>query len=501
MTRPAGHQRLERRRAWVRLDNASNIFLAARNEVDTKVFRLAAELDEQIDPAVLQQALDQVYAQYPLFRAVLRRGVFWYYLQESQRAPLVAPDVQPSVTHLYRFDSRELLFRVLYRGQRISLEVFHALTDGTGSLWFFQDLLTEYVGLRHLDEFTDASPPAPPGVKQEFAVDAFTHWFRSRTGEVPFAADATAGVESVSDQIAEEGSGPGGRSEAGDRGGTPARRGPAADRRRRGRARVRARDVVRVRGVATPDRRARVVELSMPVKPVLARARAEGVSLTIYLIAVLFVSLRSVAPRHRRARTMTVSVPVDLRQFFPTDSGRNFFATTLLAYTFRDGAAAREPRGDVVSDICRDLNEQFQALLTHESLERRIRRLIAFERHPVLRVIPRPLKDRLLSTINWFINRGITVAMSNLGRVELPEPVRDHVDRLYFHVSAIRPQFCVISHGDRLTVSFTSPFVETDYHREFVRHWTGQGIPVEVNVTRVTVDELAATVPSTRIGP
>lgn len=130
MTGPAGHQRPERRRAWVRLDNASNIFLAARNEVDTKVFRLAAELDEQIDPVVLQEALDLVYAQYPLFRAVLRRGVFWYYLLESQRAPVVAPDVQPSVTHLYRFDSRELLFRVLYRGRRISLEVFHALTDG-----------------------------------------------------------------------------------------------------------------------------------------------------------------------------------------------------------------------------------------------------------------------------------------------------------------------------------------------------------------------------------
>ena len=96
-----------------------------------------------------------------------------------------------------------------------------------------------------------------------------------------------------------------------------------------------------------------------------------------------------------------------------------------------------------------------------------------------------------MNTINWFVNRGITVAMSNLGRVELPAPVADHVGRLYFHVSAIRPQVSVISHGDQLTVTFTSPFVETDYQAEFVRHFTDHGIPVEVNATRVTVDELS----------
>src|SRR5699024_3839970 len=52
-------------RTWVRLDNAANIFLAARNEADTKVFRLAADLDDPIVPEVLQRALDHVYARYP----------------------------------------------------------------------------------------------------------------------------------------------------------------------------------------------------------------------------------------------------------------------------------------------------------------------------------------------------------------------------------------------------------------------------------------------------
>ena len=72
----------------------------------------------------------------------------------------------------------------------------------------------------------------------------------------------------------------------------------------------------------------------MPVAEVLALARAEGVSLTIYLTALFFQSVRQVRPARPNQDTMTMSVPVNLRQFFPTSSGRNFFATTRLEHTY-----------------------------------------------------------------------------------------------------------------------------------------------------------------------
>jgi hypothetical protein len=454
------------RRPWVRLDNAANIFLAARSEVDTKVFRLTAELDEPIDEGALQAALDRTYAQYPLFRAVLRQGIFWYYLQQSDLTPVVRPDEGPPLQHLYHRDSHDLLFRVLYRGHRISFEVFHALTDGVGALWFFQDLLIEYVGLRHPDEF-EAAAPADVPIKQEFAVDAFTHWFRTGTGSVPFVEDATAAVESSRTRLP-----------AGSEG---VRSDDARPRKHR------AKEVLTLDGEHTPDNRSRIVEMSLPVRPVLALAKAEGVSLTIYLLAVFFQSLRETRLTPGRARTMLCSVPVNLRQFFPTESGRNFFATTMLAHRYGD-----DPDADSLGAVCRDLAEQFGRVLTKEGLERKIRRLVRFGRNPVLRVIPRPLKDVILGTVNRLANRGITVAISNLGRVQLPAPADAHVGRLYLQVSAVRPQFGVVSHGDQLTVSFTSPFVETDYHAAFVRHFTRRGIPVEVGANRVTGDELAA---------
>ena len=66
------------RKKWVRLDNASNIFLAAMTNSDTKVFRMSAELTDAVDPLLLQRALDEVYENYVLYHSVLRRGFFWY---------------------------------------------------------------------------------------------------------------------------------------------------------------------------------------------------------------------------------------------------------------------------------------------------------------------------------------------------------------------------------------------------------------------------------------
>lgn len=449
------------RRPWVRLDNAANIFLAARSEVDTKVFRLSAELDEEIDPALLQEALDRTYAQYPLFRAVIRQGVFWYFLQQSDLQPTVQRDEGPPVQHLYHRDRHDLLFRVLYRGHRIAFEVFHALTDGTGALWFFQDLLTEYIGLRHPGEFERAAESLP-GVKQEFAVDAFTHWFSSKSAS--FADDAAAAVESPLTELPE------GMEEP-----------PAREPKRR------HKDILSLTGERTPDNRSRVVELTMPVAPVLALARDQGVSLTIYLLAVYFEAVYSTRMLKGGARTITCSVPVNLRQFFPTESGRNFFATTMLAHTYTG-----DPEGDSIPAVCRNLDRQFKQVLSKEGLERKIRRLVRFERNVALRVVPRPLKDLILGTINRLGNRSITVAISNLGRVKLEGPADRHLRRVFLHVSSVRPQFCMTSHGDTLTVSFTSPFVETDFHAAFVRRLTAAGVPVSIDVNRVTEYELAA---------
>lgn len=465
------------RRAWVRLDNASNIFLAARSDVDTKVFRLVAELDEDVDPGILQRALDATFDHYPLYHAVLRRGLFWHYLQDSELRPVVAEDLAAPCAPIHTPDRRELLFRVRHRGPRIVLEVFHVLSDGGGAMQFLTDLVGEYCRARHtagrgtptwatggIPLVTPGPDPAPGMPSRDHSrslvADGFTRYFRRRAhGRTGSAGEPMA----------------------------PERSARRPGRRRAGIASARRwalRHVHRPTGTRTPDHRTRLVEVTMPAAEALALARAEQVSLTMYLTAVFVESVRRAAGGLGPGRTVAVSVPVDLRQFFPSTSPRNFFATARVEHTYGRG-------DDGIGSIAQGLEAQLRAQITPEALERRVRALVRLQQSPLLRIVPRPLKDLGLRWANRINNRGLTVAISNLGRVTLPEPAESHVRRMYLQVSAARPQFCSMSHDGLLTVSFTSPFLETDHVREFVRDFTSRGVAVGIAVARTSEAEIA----------
>ena len=68
---------------WSRLDNAAKIFPPTSSRSDPKVFRFSCELYEQVEPEALQAALDLTLDSVPQLRSVLRRGLFWYYLDSS----------------------------------------------------------------------------------------------------------------------------------------------------------------------------------------------------------------------------------------------------------------------------------------------------------------------------------------------------------------------------------------------------------------------------------
>lgn len=457
-----------KKKKWVRLDNASNIFLAAMTEADTKVFRLSAAVAEAVDPVLLQQALDKAYEQYALYHSVLRRGFFWYYLEESNLQPAVELDARTPCSKLYHFDRKELLFRVSYYQKRIHLEVFHALSDGTGALWFFEDLLTEYVMLRYPEDFIGMGPKEIDILKQQLEDDSFSHYFRNEK-QGNFNEAAQSAIKTVTKA-----------------GMAAARYGKKAtyyflsvDE-----PGQKPEPVYKVRGKKTADNRTHVIEMDMPVKEVLKLAKAQNTSLTVYLTALFIDAVYKTKPKRRPEKTIAVSVPVNLRQFYPSESARNFFATIRLEYTYK-GAG-----GDSLASICESLDKQMKGQLSHESLGEKLNKLIAFEYNPAIRVIIRPVKDLVLRTINWVNNKNLTLAISNIGRVTFKEPIDKHIQQMYLQTSAVRPQFCAISHGGRLAVCFTSPFIETDIQETFARSLTDAGVPVTVAVNKVTSDEL-----------
>lgn len=463
-----------KRKNWVRLDNASNIFLASVTDFDTKVFRLSATLEEAIDPILLQLALDKNFEAYPLYRSVLRRGVFWYYLEESDLKPQVQLDEQPPCSQLYHFDRKELLFRVVYYQNRIHLEVFHALSDGTGAMWFFEDLLSEYVFLQNdlvSAEISKESSQSERVVDSEHT-DSFIHHFRHK-GQRSYAVATQSAIRKLA----------GASKTAGKFAlnyGKKAMQYEMTDKEKK----KKRKKVYQIKGKRTIDNRTHVVELNMSVQPVLKLAHEQNASLTIYLTALFIEAIRKTNPIVEDGMTIAVSVPVNLRQFYDSTSARNFFSTTHLEYTYDPSEKTN------LAVICKTLKEQLRQQLSSNSLETRLNKLIAYEFNPLTRVIFRPIKDGILKIINYFNNRRLTFAMSNLGSVHLPQSIDEKVHQFYFQTSAVRPQFCVISHQDYLSICLNSPFVETTLYKQFVRDLTALGVAITISANKIDGLEL-----------
>ena len=129
------------RKKWRTLENTAKIFPATSGKKDERVFRLSCQLTEEIDPVKLQKALDLCMEDYSLFLCVLRCGIFWNYLEESELKPVVREEYRPPCSQIYVRDQKNLLFEVTYYKKRINFETYHALTDGTGALQFLRTLV------------------------------------------------------------------------------------------------------------------------------------------------------------------------------------------------------------------------------------------------------------------------------------------------------------------------------------------------------------------------
>ena len=126
----------EKGHRWRRLDNTAKIFPVIANEGMSQVFRISAVMKEEVQPEILQKALEDILPHIREFRVKLRRGLFWYYFEENDRIPQVQRESTYPCRYLDPHGSQRFLFRVTYFKCRINLEVFHALTDGLGCARF-----------------------------------------------------------------------------------------------------------------------------------------------------------------------------------------------------------------------------------------------------------------------------------------------------------------------------------------------------------------------------
>ena len=136
---------------WYPLDNAAQIFPLVSKKRDTNSFRFSAVLKEDVDPILLKQALKETLNRFPTFSVRLKKGVFWYYLEQNDKDVIIREE-DPYFCESNDYSlQNDYLFNLSYYQKRIVIEIFHGLSDVNGGIEFFKSILYNYLLLKNID--------------------------------------------------------------------------------------------------------------------------------------------------------------------------------------------------------------------------------------------------------------------------------------------------------------------------------------------------------------
>ena len=402
---------------WRKLDNAALAFPLVTGENDTRVFRFYCQLKEEVDSDILQQALDRTMEKYPLFQAVLRKGLFWFYLEHSHIRALVKPETEPPCSRLYIPDKKSLLFQVSYYKERINFEVFHALTDGTGAMHFLQELVQNYLILAHPKEnFPEIGREKKTG-RGNIEEDSFSQYYSS---DIP-------------------------------------------------KNREKKKAAVKLKGEKLVHSDMHISEVVLSVKEIHQKARSYGVSITVLLTAVMLCSIREEIPKNQQKRPVTLMIPVNLRNYFPSQSMTNFFGWIEVGYTFSDTTTFEE--------VLADVKLQFEQELEKDKIAMHMNDYVRIEKNIFVRAVPLEIKKYFLMIGANLGSRSITAVYSNIGIIHLPEEYREYIRHFGIFASTNSLQMCSCSYGDEMVLGFTSKIPDDSIQRNFRRMLSEEEIP------------------------
>ena len=137
-----------KRKDWYQLDLSAIVYPTLQRRDFSSVYRLSVVLKEEIQPEVLQKALDRTLPRFPTYKVAMRKGLFWRYLEPNNRpGPFVQRDVKNPCQPMYFKANNRYLIRVYYFRNRIALEAHHSLGDGTGGMYLLLTMTAVYLRL------------------------------------------------------------------------------------------------------------------------------------------------------------------------------------------------------------------------------------------------------------------------------------------------------------------------------------------------------------------
>lgn len=405
---------------WFSLDDSSKIYPISMGHGNMSIFRLSVYLKENVVPELLQIALMFTIKRFPSFATTLKKGFFWHYLDSNRQRYQVEEEKYIPCQPIKVSQSGSKSFKVLYYNNRISVEFFHVLTDGTGGLIFLKALISEYLRLKGIvidneDLIWDINEaPNVEEIRNEF------EYVNSDTTSAGFI-DKKA---------------------------------------------------VEMNGYLSKIKPCQIFHYKMNINELKNAAKKHNCKITTYALAIMFIACKKATDKMQG--DISINVPVNMRQYYPSKTVRNF------SLYF----GVRIPITDItdIDAIVPIIDKQLQDKATKDNMTKMVistKKLINS-----LNFIPLVVKQPVAKVISGFLGEKIfTTTLSNLGVVNMPKKYCEYIESMDFVLSTTvtnRASCSMITYNDVVTFTISKMTVDPTFERQIYELLKNDNINIEV---------------------
>lgn len=407
--------------SWRRLDNYAKLFPLASTKKYSSVFRISITLKEKIDPKILEKAVKISLKKFKLFKVRMRQGIFWYYFESNPKSVVIEEEHDYPCKYIDLPANNDYLFKITYFDCKINLDIFHCLTDGNSALHFLKEITYNYIEIVHFNS-KNISEEGERKVNYD-SVDSYAQNFYKKL----------------------KGEGKGKKAYV-----------------------LTGRNLVPGVVAATHE--------YINATQLKEQAKAKGATITQYLTATLIYSIyQEQLKGNKKNRPIKISVPVNLKKYFPSKTISNFFS-----YIDVNVYADKEKSFD---NILKAVIEQFKLKLQEEELLKTIATNVKLGTNPFLRIVPLFIKKKVVQIAYKERRKYNTTTLSSIGRIGFIAEYKPFIDKVYFliapeTVEKIKCTACCVD--NTIIFSVASVLESRNVENTFMKFLQSNGIDVEI---------------------
>ncbi len=414
---------------WLKLDNAATIYPSTLSKKYAAMFRLTVTLNEKVDPETLELAANNIIDRFPTFKYKLKQGLFWCYFKRINNKIRVQSDYNNPMLRINFKESNNYMFRIRYYENRIAVEFFHALTDGSGGIKFILTLVGEYIRLKYNKNisYNDLVLNPKDKVKRYEYSDDFYKYAR-KIGSLEKEKEA-----------------------------------------------------YHYEGTLENNNILNIITGIVEIDKLKGKCKEYNASITCFLASLLIYSIQELKGNSKNKKPIKISIPVNLRNYYESSTIRNFSSYVNVGiepiygnYTFEE--------------IIKIVKNSMGLGLTEKKLNAKFSANVKLSENIFIRLIPMFIKKRIMSLTDKMMgDRYCTHTLSNLGNIVTPKPLDNYIEELGFIIGKSRgkPGSCsCVGYKNNIYITFSRKIKETELERIFFTKLVEMNIPVLIESNR-----------------